>query len=423
MKKIIALIVSLSLFCSAVTVYAEETVNYNCSDWARESIEAALSHYLIEDSEQNFKENISRVEFCELIFRLVLYTPYAMDWYWESDEESLELPEYERAFEDIENERVEVLRHIGIISGKTETQFAPDDNLTREEAATIIIRMLDVTSPMEATELWYEYGDIDNISNWALTSVQRISNLGFMQGVGDNRFAPQDTITKEQAIVTAIKVYDANILDWLYEVIKRDAGVLGYVYENDTWNYITYDMAVGRRVKPIDTDKDEFEVLENEKFAKDRKKVYLMGKEIEDADPETFQIITDDGYMRYAKDKNFVYIYLEDGGIMKVFGADPETFEVLEYPYSKDKNDAYNGCLPLYVDDVTKFEVIEAGNGWTRISFADSFLSAILKSEEVAEYNNEKYGFVDNAVIYSEEGKAKTEKLVYEGYMLVEDNR
>lgn len=423
MKKIIAFILSLSFVCSAFTAYAEGTVNYNCSDWARESIEDALNSYLVDDPEQNFKENISRVEFCELIFSLVLCTPYAMDWYWESDEETLNFPEYTRAFEDIDNERVEVLRHIGIISGKTETQFAPEDNLTREEAAAIIVRMLDVASPMEATELWYEYSDIDNISNWALSAVQRISNLGFMQGVGDNRFAPHDTITKEQAIVTAMKVYDANIWDWLYEAIKRDAGETGYVYENDTWNYITYDMAVGRRVKPIDTDKDEFEVLENEKFAKDRNNVYLMGNEIEDADPETFQIVTDDGYMRYAKDKSFVYIYLEDGGIMKVFGADPETFEVLEYPYSKDKNDAYNGCLPLYVDDITKFEVVEPGNGWTRISFPESFFSTLLKTEEDAEYNKEKYGFIDGAVIYSEEGKAKTEKLVYEGYRLIEDKR
>ena len=146
-----------------------------------------------------------------------------------------------------------------------------------------------------------------------------------------------------------------------------------------------------------------------------------MGNKIEDADPMTFQIITDEGEMRYAKDKNSVYIYLKDGEIMKVFGADPETFEVLEYPYAKDKNDAYNGCLPLYVDDVTKFEVVESGDGWTRISYPDSFLTTALNSKEVAEYNNKIYRFIDTAVIYSEQGKAKTEKLIYEGYRIVEE--
>ena len=135
----------------------------------------------------------------------------------------------------------------------------------------------------------------------------------------------------------------------------------------------------------------------------------------------TFQVIADNGNMRYAKDKNSVYVYLEEGEIMKVIGADPETFEVLAYPYAKDKNDAYNGCLPLYVDDVTKFYVVESGDGWTRISFPDSFLTTALNSKEVAEYNNKKYGFIDTAVIYSEQGKAKTEKYVYEGYRIVEE--
>lgn len=281
--------------------------------------------------------------------------------------------------------------------------------------------MIDITTPMEATEVWYEYNDLRNISDWAMSSVQRISNLGFMKGVGENKFAPKETYTTEQAVVTVVRVFDANFINWLAEFMKKEAGELGYVYENDTWNYVTYDMAVGRRVKPIDVNKDEFKVYENEKFASDNKNVYLMGNKIEDADPMTFQVIADNGYMRYAKDKNSVYIYLKDGEIMKVFDADPETFEVLEYPYAKDKNDAYNGCLPLYVDDVTKFEVVESGDGWTRIGFPDSFLTTALNSQEVAEYNNEKYGFIDTAVIYSEQGKAKTEKLVYEGYRIVED--
>ena len=106
----------------------------------------------------------------------------------------------------------------------------------------------------------------------------------------------------------------------------------------------------------------------------------------------------------------------------KVIGAYPATFEVLEFPYAKDKNDAYNGCLPLYVDDVTKFEVIE-GSGISHESSLESFLGTIINSEDVAKYNNEKYGFVDGAVLYSDEGKAKTEKLYYEGYRLVEDKR
>lgn len=424
MKKTLALVVVLVLICSSFAVYADTNSEYNCSDWAKESIDRAFNTYLLNsEKEYEFKTNISRLEFCGLIFNLVIQTPYFQTWCEENlEEDETEFPSFiDKAFTDTEDVGVLLLHHIGIINGKSETEFAPNDNLTREEAATIIVRMIDITTPMAATEVWYEYNDLSDISDWAMSSVQRISNLGFMKGIGENKFAPKDTYTTEQAVVTVVRVFDANYINWIAEIIKNEAGELGYVYENDTWNYVTYDMAVGRRVKPIDVNKDEFKVHENEKFAFDNKNVYLMGNKIEDADPMTFQIITDDGEMRYAKDKKTVYIYLEDGAIMKVIGADPETFEVLDYPYAKDKNDAYNGCLPLYVDDVGKFEVVESGDGWTRISYPDSFLTTSLNSKEVAEYNNKKYGFIDTAVIYSEQGKAKTEKLIYEGYRIMEE--
>ncbi|MBO5408148.1 MAG: DUF4375 domain-containing protein [Clostridia bacterium] len=424
MKKMFAVLIILVCFSSSFVVYADTNGEYNCSDWAKESIDRAFNTYLLDgEKEYEFKTNISRLDFCELIFNLVIQTPYFQTWCEENPEgNGEEFPSFiEKSFVDTEAEEVLFLHHIGIINGKTETEFAPNDNLTREEAATIIVRMIDIATPMEATEVWYEYNDLGDISDWAMSPVQRISNLGFMKGVGENKFAPKDTYTTEQAVVTVVRVFDANYINWIAEIIKKEAGELGYVYENDTWNYVTYDMAVGRRVKPIDVNKDEFKVHKNEKFAFDNKNVYLMGNKIEDADPMTFQIITDDGKMRYAKDKKSVYIYLEDGAIMKVIGADPGTFEVLDYPYAKDKNDAYNGCLPLYVDDVTKFEVVESGDGWTRISFPDSFLTTALNSKEVAEYNNKKYGFIDTAVIYSEQGKAKTEKLIYEGYRIMEE--
>ncbi|MBD0383748.1 hypothetical protein [Paenibacillus sedimenti] len=103
---------------------------------------------------------------------------------------------------------------------------------------------------------------------------------------------------------------------------------------------------------------------------------------------------------------------------------------LLEFPYSKDKNDAYCGSLPLYVDDVNKFEVI-AGASFSIMSSLDSFLGTENdpsdKSSEYErnkhEYNRKKYGFITDVVVYSEDGKAKTDKLTYKGYRLVEDKR
>ena len=70
--------------------------------------------------------------------------------------------------------------------------------------------MINKIMPMPATELWFEYDDIGEISKWASDAVQIISNLGFMNGVGNNRFAPKDTYTTEQAIATLARVHEAQ---------------------------------------------------------------------------------------------------------------------------------------------------------------------------------------------------------------------
>ena len=69
--------------------------------------------------------------------------------------------------------------------------------------------MVNKVVPMAATEMWFEYDDINEISEWASDSIQTISNLGFMNGVGNNRFAPKDTYTTEQAIVTLVRVLES----------------------------------------------------------------------------------------------------------------------------------------------------------------------------------------------------------------------
>lgn len=61
---------------------------------------------------------------------------------------------------------------------------------------------------MPVHEVYFEYDDISEVSEWASDSVQIISNLGIMEGVGDNKFAPQDTYTTEQAIATIMRLYN-----------------------------------------------------------------------------------------------------------------------------------------------------------------------------------------------------------------------
>ncbi len=112
-------------------------------------------------------------------------------------------------FTDTDNEHIGVLNALGIINGKSETEFAPNDSLTREEAAAILYRMINKIYPgWDATAQYFDFADSAEISEWAMNDIQVICNMGIMKGVGDNRFAPKELYTTEQAIATLVRVYN-----------------------------------------------------------------------------------------------------------------------------------------------------------------------------------------------------------------------
>ena len=165
------------------------------SEWASKDVDFARAVGITDDRDYLYKENITREEFCELIYNLIVLT---------SDEITAPVTD---SFTDTKNDKILMLNGLGIINGKSATEFAPNDYLTREEAATIIVRMVNRMFPMAATEMWFEYDDINEVSEWASDAVQTISNLGFMNGVGNNKFAPKETYTTEQAIATLVRVF------------------------------------------------------------------------------------------------------------------------------------------------------------------------------------------------------------------------
>ena len=202
MKKPFSILTALcmSLSVLAANVYAKETADYTASEWAAEDITRARELNIIDSflESDDYTLPINREEFCEMTFNLM----GLISDHLSSDVDSVK-------FTDVDNGKVIFLAGMGIINGKSETEFAPDDTLTREEAAAIIIRMINAVKPMPATEMWFEFADADEISDWAMSSIQTICNLGFMQGVGDNRFDPQNTYTKEQSAAVLLRVYDA----------------------------------------------------------------------------------------------------------------------------------------------------------------------------------------------------------------------
>ena len=122
------------------------------SDWAAKDVDFARAFGILEEGkEYNFLKPITREEFCELIYN-----------YCANVLEMLSTADGDR-FADTDNPKIEILCAMGIINGKSTHEFAPDDALTREEAAVILQRMVNATVPVTVTEMWFEFDDIDYI--------------------------------------------------------------------------------------------------------------------------------------------------------------------------------------------------------------------------------------------------------------------
>lgn len=93
-------------------------------------------------------------------------------------------------------------------------------------------------------------------------------------------------------------------------------------------------------------------------YARDDRTVF-MGSDsrpyaLAKCDPATFAIITPEG--TYARDAKRAYYR---GALMN--GADPETLQILQAPYSKDATRAFAGALGIGMSDVATFEVVMPG--------------------------------------------------------------
>jgi cell wall-associated NlpC family hydrolase len=104
-------------------------------------------------------------------------------------------------FTDVESgqwyyESVKKMYSMGMIKGVSQTQFAPDRTITREEAASLFARTFD--DPHKNVSL--PFSDQDEISSWAKDSVQKGTAKGLF-GIFGNQFKPQQAITRAETAV------------------------------------------------------------------------------------------------------------------------------------------------------------------------------------------------------------------------------
>lgn len=193
------------------------------------------------------QNNITRAEAVTILFRLL------------KDEVRDQNLATENIFTDVNsgdwyNTAVSTLAALNIVNGRTETEFMPNEYITRAEFATIFARFAE-----------YSYEPVDQftdiIGHWAEDNIREATAYGWIAGYENNTFRPDNRITRAEAMTLINRVLkrvpqnkddllegmnvwsdNADTSAWYYIAIQEATNSHEFTMKNDvneTWTKLT----------------------------------------------------------------------------------------------------------------------------------------------------------------------------------------
>ncbi|MFD2115111.1 S-layer homology domain-containing protein [Paenibacillus yanchengensis] len=159
--------------------------------WAQKEITALSSQKWLQGYQDNtFKpdQSMTRAEWTALLIRALQLDQTKAD---------------DTSFQDVAKQHwakqyIDIAVQLHIVNGKSVHVFAPEESITRQEAAIMIARALQLTSDNDSTIL---FSDVDDISAWALPAIQTLAEQDILHGYSDHTFKPLRAITRAEAAV------------------------------------------------------------------------------------------------------------------------------------------------------------------------------------------------------------------------------
>ena len=114
----------------------------------------------------------------------------------------------------------------GLMNGMSNTQWMPDMPMTRAQAATLLVRALDIdTSAMDNDKSVF----VDTAGHWADTEIKAAWLYGLVEGIEGGKFAPEAALTREQMAVMLNRIMKLEQQqDKLFEDVSA---------ENSSWSF------------------------------------------------------------------------------------------------------------------------------------------------------------------------------------------
>jgi len=178
---------------------------------------------------------------------------------------------------------------LGYINGYSDGRFGPDDPVSRQDAATIISRFLNLHKIIPPG-VFDAYIDQQDIAGYAKDSMAALVELGLMKGNGMNSLEPKRAITRAESVI---------LLDRAYKLVHGLSGIMGRIYTNKlpTANaVVTITQKDDHKpVVTLNTDAQGFYA------AKLEPGIYEITSALDDKIAYTTQIKVRDQFMTYVK--------------------------------------------------------------------------------------------------------------------------
>lgn len=179
--------------------YINEGTN-GISGWAVTEVQEAIKDNLTTDRVMiEFQKAITREEFCELAVKL-----------YEAMTGKIVEAAPSGTFADTNNAQVLKAYKLGIVAGVGGDKFAPNNSVTRQEIATMLLRTVKIALPALDTRVSNppKFIDGSDIDAWASEGVYYFASKEIIKGA-NGAFLPKANCTCEAAIALVKRVFDA----------------------------------------------------------------------------------------------------------------------------------------------------------------------------------------------------------------------
>lgn len=198
-KPLTLILCFLMVFSTIIPAFGATPANDYKSHWAKETIHLALSSGIASgypDGSFRSDNAITRAEFFSLVNNVFKFTNSAQTTYTDVSSNAWYAPTIEKA------------HAAGYLSGYPDGSIQPNDNISRQEAASIISILKSLTSASNTLN----FTDKLSIADWSKQAVIAVTEANIMIGYPDNSFKPKAQITRAEALVVITRAfnYDAE---------------------------------------------------------------------------------------------------------------------------------------------------------------------------------------------------------------------